>query len=50
MTAITSWTLAIVGILLFVLALHQLGVDVTASLGTLLRGTERFLSQPLFAA
>jgi hypothetical protein len=27
--------------------LHQLGVDVTASLGSLLRGTEHFLAQPL---
>ena len=47
MTAVTSWALTVLGILCLVLFLHQLGVDVTATLGSLLRGTEHFLSQPL---
>ncbi|HEY1197539.1 MAG TPA: hypothetical protein VGG32_02260 [Thermoplasmata archaeon] len=47
MTAVTSWALAILGILCLVLFLHQLGVDVTSSLGSMLRGTEHFLAQPL---
>ncbi|MGA7476372.1 MAG: hypothetical protein WBW47_04035 [Thermoplasmata archaeon] len=47
MTAVTSWALTVLGILCLVLFLHSLGVDVTASLGSMLRGTEHFLSQPL---
>ncbi|MGA8710104.1 MAG: hypothetical protein ACLP8Y_04620 [Thermoplasmata archaeon] len=49
MTALTSWTLSVLGVLGLVLVLHHLGVDVTADLGSLLRGTEQFLGQPLFA-
>ena len=49
MSAINSWTLSILGVLGLVLILHQLGVDATADLGVMLRGTEHLLSQPLFA-
>ncbi|HLM70381.1 MAG TPA: hypothetical protein VK423_03250 [Thermoplasmata archaeon] len=47
MTAVTSWALSLLGVLGLVLALHHLGLDVTASLGSMLRGTEHFLAQPL---
>jgi hypothetical protein len=47
MTAMTSWALAILGILGLVLFLQHLGVDATASVGAMLRGTEHFLAQPL---
>jgi len=49
MTALTSWTLSVLGVLALVLALHHLGVDITADLGSLLRGTEQFLGQPLLS-
>ncbi|MGD1100026.1 MAG: hypothetical protein ABR888_06800 [Thermoplasmata archaeon] len=48
MTAVSSWAITILGLLCLVLFLNQVGVDVTASLGDMLRGTEHFLSQPLF--
>jgi len=48
MTAMISWALSILGILLLVLFLHHLGVDITATIGSALRNTERFLAQPLF--
>ncbi|HXQ78730.1 MAG: hypothetical protein WB788_08260 [Thermoplasmata archaeon] len=47
MTAVTSWTLSVLGVLALVLFLNQLGVAVTADIGTVLRGTEHFLAQPL---
>ena len=47
MSAINSWALSILGVIGLVLVLHQLGVDATADLGTMLRGTEHLLSQPL---
>jgi hypothetical protein len=49
MTAVTSWALSIFGLLCLVLFLHHLGVDVTAAIGSMLRGTERFLAQPLWS-
>lgn len=49
MTAVSSWTLSVLGVLGLVLALHHLGVDVTADLGAVLRGTEHFLGQPLLS-
>jgi hypothetical protein len=49
MTAVSNWALAILGILCLVLALHHLGLDVTANLGAALRGTEHILAQPLSA-
>ena len=47
MSAMMSWTLSILGVLALVLMLHQLGLDVSADLGTMLRGTEHLLGQPL---
>jgi len=47
MTAISSWALSVLGLLCLVLFLHHLGVDVSATIGSVLRGTERFLAQPL---
>jgi len=49
MTAVTSWALSILGVLGLVLFLNQLGLDVTADIGSMLRGTEHFLAQPLFS-
>ncbi len=49
MATMTSWALVILGILGLVLFLHHLGVDVTASVGAMLRGTEHILAQPLFS-
>ncbi|HYA71232.1 MAG TPA: hypothetical protein VEH28_07695 [Thermoplasmata archaeon] len=49
MTVITSWALSILGILLLVLFLNHLGLNVTADLGSMLRGTEHLLAQPLSA-
>jgi hypothetical protein len=37
------------GALFLVLALHHLGVDVSAALGNAVRGAEHFLGQPLFS-
>ncbi|HTT44694.1 MAG TPA: hypothetical protein VMH38_01595 [Thermoplasmata archaeon] len=47
MTAMTSWALSILGILCLVLFLNQIGLNATATLGMMLRGTEHFLAQPL---
>jgi len=47
MTAMTSWALSILGLLCLVLFLNHLGLNVTADLGSLLRGTVHFLAQPL---
>jgi hypothetical protein len=47
MTAVTSWALSILGVLGLVLFLHQLGLDVSSDLGSMLRGTEHFLGQPI---
>jgi len=49
MTAVTSWALSILGVLGLVLFLNQLGLDVTADIGSMMRGTEHFLAQPLFS-
>ncbi len=49
MTAMTSWALSIFGILCLVLFLNHLGINVTGDLGTMLRGTEHLLAQPLSA-
>ena len=48
MSAWMSWFVALVGVLGLVVALHHLGVDLSATLGTALRSTEHFLGQPLF--
>jgi len=49
MTAVQSWTLSILAILGLVLFLHHVGIDASADIGAMLRGTEHFLGQPLFA-
>jgi hypothetical protein len=47
MTAVMSWFLSVLAILGLVLALNHLGVDVVASIGSVLHGTEHFLGRPL---
>jgi hypothetical protein len=47
MSAATSWFVSIVVLLGFVIALHQLGVNPTETLGSALRGVEQVLGQPL---
>jgi len=49
MTAMTSWAISLLGILCLVLFLNHIGLNVTADLGTMLRGTEHLLAQPLSA-
>ena len=48
MSATSGWITAVLAILGLVLVLHQLGVDVSITLGEMLRGTERILGQPIF--
>jgi len=48
MDAMKSWFLSVVGVVGFVLALHHLGVDISANLGSTLRGIEQFVNRPLF--
>lgn len=47
MTAAMSWFLVVLGVLGLVLTLNHLGVDVMASIGSVLHGTEQFLGRPL---
>lgn len=47
MRAIESWFLSVMGVLGLVLALHQMGYDVSASLTSGLRSLEHVLNQPL---
>jgi hypothetical protein len=47
MSAATGWFVSIVAFLGLVLALHQLGVNAGAVLGTVLRGVVHILGQPL---
>ena len=47
MSAAMSWMVSVVAVLGLVLALHHLGIDVSATLGTALRGAEHILGQPL---
>jgi len=42
-----AWFVSIVGVLALVFALHQLGVNAIADLGTMLRGAVHVLGQPL---
>lgn len=50
MTALSSWALSVLGVLALVLALHHLGVDATAAVGSALRGIEHFLGQPILSS
>jgi hypothetical protein len=47
MSATKSWFVSVLALLGLVLALHGLGVDASASLGSALRGAEHFLGTPL---
>ncbi len=47
MSAATGWFFTVVAVLGLVLALHHLGLDVIASVGTALHDLEHFLGQPL---
>ena len=47
MTAMMSWFLSVLAVLGLVLALNHLGVDVMSTIGSLARGMEHFLGQPL---
>jgi hypothetical protein len=47
MDAMKSWFLSVMGVVGLVLALHHLGMDVSASLGSTLRSIEQFVNQPL---
>ncbi len=49
MSATSGWLATVLAVLGLVLALHHLGVDVTATLGTALRNTEHFLGRPLLS-
>ena len=50
MSAASAWFVSVVGLLGLVVALHQLGVNAAAALGTFLRGAEQLLGQPLLLA
>jgi hypothetical protein len=47
MSAAKSWFVSVLAVLGLVLALHGLGLDLTASLGSALHGAEHFLGTPL---
>ena len=47
MTAASSWFVLVGAVLGLVLALHHLGVDVSAHVGAVLHDAELFLGQPL---
>jgi len=49
MSAAMSWFVSVMAVLGLVLAMHHLGVDLTTSVASALRGTEQFLNQPLFS-
>lgn len=47
MSAVSSWTFAVGGVLVLVVGLYHLGYDVTGTVGGLLRSVEHLLGQPL---
>ena len=47
MTAMMSWFLSVLALLGLVLALNHLGVDVMATVGSVLHSTMHFLGEPL---
>lgn len=47
MRAMEAWAVSVLMILGLVIALHQLGLDVTASLGSALRSIAHLLNEPL---
>lgn len=48
MGAIVAWFTAVLLTLSVVVALHQVGFDVSPSIGTAVRGVEQVLNRPLF--
>ncbi|HYB63619.1 MAG TPA: hypothetical protein VEE86_04265 [Thermoplasmata archaeon] len=47
MSAAMGWFVSVISVLGLVLALHHLGVDVGASVGSAVQDLERLLGQPL---
>ena len=47
MSAATSWFTTFLAVLGLVLALHHLGVDISGSVGAIMRDAELFLGQPV---
>ncbi len=47
MTAMMSWFLSVLAVLVLVLALNHLGVNAMADIGSMLHGTIHFLGRPL---
>ena len=50
MSVVKAWGFAILALLGFVLAIHQLGVDVAGGMTAVVHGAEQFLNHPLFVA
>lgn len=49
MSTIVSWFVSIIVFLGLVLALHHLGIDVTAAIASITHGVEHFLNTPLLS-
>ena len=47
MGAMMSWFLSVLAVLGLVIVAHHLGVDLTAAIGSTLRETAHWLSQPI---
>ncbi len=45
-----AWFSTIVLLILLVLMLHQLGMDITTTIGNALHGVEHFLGEPIVTA
>ncbi|MFZ1022924.1 MAG: hypothetical protein WAN87_02165 [Thermoplasmata archaeon] len=45
-----AWFTTIVLLIMLVLVFHQLGVNVTSTIGQTLQGVEHFLGEPVFLA
>jgi hypothetical protein len=45
-----GWFTTIVLLIMLVLVFHQLGVNITGTIGQTLRGVEHFLGEPVFVA
>jgi hypothetical protein len=45
-----AWFTTIVLLIMLVLVFHQLGVNITSTIGQTLRGVEHFLGEPVFVA
>ncbi|HYA56890.1 MAG TPA: hypothetical protein VEH57_00250 [Thermoplasmata archaeon] len=49
MHAIRAWFVSVVALLALTLALHHLGVDLSAGVANFLHGTEHLLGRPLIS-